>query len=355
MSTTSRLGLAAVWRIFFLTWFVLLLGWTGCLSDTQQRSTGGETHFLTLCSSDNGACGGELSCLCGACSLPCQAQASCGAYAGAECVPADEPGACGLSTAVSRCEVRCITDADCAPLSAGHRCGSGFCRAAANPPRVLAPLRPTPTSDACAPGDVGANEVLILGDSFFALSRQVPEDLAELARLAEVLAAGESYRDASRLTNNALALMSNGIGDQYATAAAEAPPKVVVMTGGGADALLGSCEHADAECPLLVAATAAVEALLSQMAQDGVAHVVYVFYPNPLDAAVREKLDALRPLIQNACNDSPVPCHWLDLLPSFDGRYDDYILADGLNPTPAGARVVAEQIWALIERECLAQ
>ena len=70
---------------------------------------------------------------------------------------------------------------------------------------------------------------------------------------------------------------------------------------------------------------------------------------------VREKLDALRPLIQNACNDSPVPCHWLDLLPSFDGRYDDYILADGLNPTPAGARVVAEQIWALIERECLAQ
>lgn len=347
-STHPTWGRRTLERMLFAV-SLLLTSAIGCWSETQQPATGGETHFLTWCSAEGSACGGELSCLCGACSVPCDDHSACGDYPGAECIVASEPGACGLLPSVSRCEVRCVTDEDCEPLSIAHRCESGLCRAAPTTPPAVEPLTPLPAADACAHGNITANEVLLIGDSFFAANRQLPRDLAQLAALGT----DESYRDASRLANNALALMGNGIAEQYTAAATEAQPKVVIMTGGGADVLLGTCEPNDAQCPLLAEAADAARALLSRMAQDGVEHVVYAFYPDPLDATVRERMDGLRPLIQLTCNESPVPCHWLDLRPAFAGHYDEYIQADGLNPTAAGSRVAAEQIWALLRSACI--
>ena len=68
------------------------------------------------------------------------------------------------------------------------------------------------------------------------------------------------------------------------------------MTGGGTDILAGSCDTPTPDCPVIVNASMAAEALLSQMATDGVAHVVYAFYPDPVDVDLRAKMDALRPL-----------------------------------------------------------
>ena len=62
------------------------------------------------------------------------------------------------------------------------------------------------------------------------------------------------------MTDDALALDGTGIADQYESAAASAPGKVVIMNGGGADVVLGSCSIIDAQCPLLVANEAAYTA-----------------------------------------------------------------------------------------------
>jgi len=83
--------------------------------------------------------------------------------------------------------------------------------------------------------------------------------------------------------------------------------------------------------------------------------LISVFYKDNLDVAMREKIDALRPLIEAACENSPVPCHWLDLRPTFAGHYDEYVSPDGINPTDAGSRASAGAIWATMQRDCLAQ
>jgi len=91
------------------------------------------------------------------------------------------------------------------------------------------------------------------------------------------------------------------------------------------------------------------------MAADGVAHVVYAFYPDPVDATLRAKMDVLRPLLERACKNSALTCHFLDLRSAFANRYDEYIQADGMNPTEAGSQASAQAIWAVMQKECIAQ
>jgi hypothetical protein len=202
---------------------------------------------------------------------------------------------------------------------------------------------------------ISANEVLIIGDSFFAASHAITGFMEELARGAGVIAPGERYRDNSKLIENALSYMGNGIASQYTDAVAESPVSVVIMNGGGADALLSSCASPDTDCPAIEEAAAGARELFARMAQDGAVDVLYVFYPNPLDDPTRAMVDALRPLAQEACDTADLPCHWIDLRPLFEGHYDEYIEDDGLNPTTAGALATAEAIWAMMQRECIAQ
>ncbi|MEO6603818.1 MAG: SGNH/GDSL hydrolase family protein [Polyangiaceae bacterium] len=194
----------------------------------------------------------------------------------------------------------------------------------------------------------------ILGDSFFASTHQISANLEALARSEGALANDAHYLDESNLAANSLSIPANGIASQYATATAAGEVKVLIMNGGGADILLGSCDTVDTSCPLLVSAAAAARDLLSKMAQDGVLQVVYVFYPDPVDGNVLAKIDALRPLIKSACDDSPVPCHWLDLRSTFAG-HPDYIADDGLNPSTLGSRASAAAIWSTMQQYCIAQ
>ena len=106
-------------------------------------------------------------------------------------------------------------------------------------------------ANACERGTVPANQVLVIGDSFFATSHQITAYLEGLARNAGAVSVGERYRDRSSLLANALALGGNGIADQYTSGVSEAEVKVVIMNGGGADALLGSCDSANASCAVV--------------------------------------------------------------------------------------------------------
>jgi hypothetical protein len=321
----------------------LLLLFLGCGHERSSEPTGGETHFLARCTPGSTSCGSGLSCLCGVCTLPCDARAACQSLSDAACVASSSQGACADAEATGHCDVACISDDDCAVLSSSHRCEGGVCRAGAA------------TTPVCVHGDVAANQVLLIGDSFFATTHQITAYLEDLARGAAVLPPGERYRDNSRLTENALALAGTGIASQYEAAIAESAVQAVIMNGGGADVLLGSCDTADATCPVLADAAAAARALLAKMAADGVLHVLYVSYPDPVDAGLRAKMDALRPLLQDVCDGSAVTCHWLDLRPTFAGNYAELILADGINPTAAGSQVTARAIWDVMQQYCVAQ
>lgn len=303
-------------------------------------STGGETHFLRACRADDDSCGSGLRCLCGVCTEPCTASASCTAFAPAVCAPPSAAASCADFQGQGHCEVQCLSDDDCTALSPSHRCQAGVCRAAG--------------LGACARGQITADQLLIVGDSFFGATHEITSSLQTLARAAGALASNASYRDVSSIVDNTLASAGNGISDQYTSATVSAPAKVVIMNGGGADVITASCSNA-AACPALTAAASAAQALLSKMAADGVQNVVYVFYPNPLDTDLQAKMDALRPLVQSACAGSAVPCQWLDLRPTFAGQYASYIQADGLDPTAAGSAASAAAIWTTMQQSCIAQ
>ncbi len=382
-------------RALMTAWLSAILAFA-CAAD-GGRSTGGETHFLSLCV-ESESCGDGLSCICGVCTAPCSNDDGCRALPEAECVAAVPADSCASAPARS-CDVQCLDNADCSSVSASHRCESGLCRipsgvtpepdeqdsgvdapdaATSDPDSGMmsdAATMDSSTSQAdasdagmaesgslvdaepllCSTPAPAANEVVILGDSFFASENAIAPQLETLAREAGVLSAQEGYRDHSRLVNNALALMNEGIAAQYEEALSGGPLRAVIMNGGGADALVGPCDDATAPCPLLTDAENAAARLLARMSDDGIERVVYVFYPDPIEENVRRKVDGLRPLIQAVCDSSPVPCAWLDLRPVFEGRYDEYIAGDGLNPTALGAEATAREIWAVMQQQCIAQ
>jgi hypothetical protein len=322
---------------------LLALGLAGfACANTREDPTGGETHFLARCDDNASACGSDLVCVCHVCTLPCSQAATCTRFPSATCASTPTGDACAEATP-GYCEVGCTADDDCAALSASHVCVDGACRS----------VETAPT--ACEPSGVTSNEVVLLGDIFFAASHGITAFVEDAARQSGVLSAGERYRDFSGVTGNTLALLGNGLADQYAAAAAEGPVKVVIMTGGGADVLIGSCDVIAADCPLLVDAANAASALFERMANDGVEHIVYVFYPDPTDATLREEVETLRPLLQSACEGSPTACHWVDLRPAFAGNEATYLNKEGTTPTTAGAQASAAAIWSVMQQECIAQ
>lgn len=302
----------------------------------REAPTGGETHFLRPCNA-GADCGGELACLCGVCTLECSDMATCAKLPAASCVARSAADACQEPSA-GRCDVTCTTDQDCASLPTAARCAAGVCRGGIE--RATCP--------------VNGDEVVLVGDSFFAADHRITGFLEDMARQSGALAAGERYRDHSSLFGNTLALLGSGIEAQYAAAVAESPVGVVIMNGGGADVLMGSCEVLAPDCPLLAEAAAAASSLFQRMAADGIHRIVYAFYPDPADATLRAELDALRPLLASACRASPAPCQFVDLRATFAGRELLYLDADGTRPTAEGAQVSAAAIWAA-QPQCSAQ
>lgn len=335
---------------------------TSCRAGPSAESTSGETHFLTLC--DPGAtCGGGLQCICDVCTLPCDEQNACTSLPGSRCVDVAEASACTTAVTSGICDVRCVLDSDCNGVSGEHACHDGMCRIRSSEPPVQADADATtlpmpdagPPPMACITGAVRPSEVVVLGDSFFAVDHRITGFLEDLARTSGTLAVGERYRDNSRVVDNSLAFMGEGIAGQYDRAIEESAVRVVVMNGGGADTLLGSCDTVDASCPVFVEAVMAAQRLWTRMSADGVTDVVYVSYPDPQSESTRVMMDALRPLLRDACTAAAPLCHWLDLRPAFEGHYDEYVASDGLNPTTEGSAATAQEIWTVMQQNCIAQ
>ncbi len=221
------------------------------------------------------------------------------------------------------------------------------------------------------------SEVVMIGDSYFALSEttsppagEITKELLSLASSAGALATGDSYRYYYESgANMALTYTSTitPIPTQFANAVKANPDiKYVLMDGGGNDILLENtdCIKAAAGTPISSAcqtvvqnAVSAASTLFQAMKTAGVEKIVYFFYPHLPTTnfpSVNAVLDYSAPLVQAACAASPVPCYFVDTRPAFNGNDATYIGPDNIHPTTAGSDVIAHLLWSEMTQACVA-
>ncbi len=199
---------------------------------------------------------------------------------------------------------------------------------------------------------IKGSDVMIIGDSYFALSGEIVRALEREARNAGVLGANDSFR------NNPVSgatLANNGIPSQYKNGISSGKVKYVIMDGGGNDCLQGYTPPPyNASTPFIKNATDAVTELLKQMKADGVVKVFYLFYPNPNGDlnGLKGKLDALRPIMQSTVANAAVKpeTYFFDIRPTWDGHLSEYTLPDGIHPTTAGSVATAQAMWAEMQK-----
>lgn len=201
------------------------------------------------------------------------------------------------------------------------------------------------SSDECVVGQTQGNQVVVIGESFIAATRDITRRIEELARENGSLGQDDNYIDNSV---SGTTLINNQIPGQYDSAAQSNDIKYVLMDGGGNDCWI----HDDDTGALNAAAD-----LFENMAQDGVEKVVYFFYPDPVGgqyASLTACLDRLRPEMQALCEGLESPkCYWLDQREIWDG-HPEYT-GDGIHPTQAGSYASAEGIWEVMQENCVAQ
>jgi hypothetical protein len=326
-------------RLAILLALCLLFALLACSGPERSKETGSETHFLHDCAL---GCG-TLDCWCGICTRSCNSDASCTTLSDiATCVAPANRGdqTCSAMEMTSICDVPCATDDECTALGVEFSCTSGHCR--------------RPVEALCERSEPTGAGVVLIGDVMLELT---PFDvhLTTFARASGAYAADATFRNHAAAAESFLASGSLAIENQYARAKAESPATLVIMTGGETDVLQEPCGATPtADCAEFRAAVSGLEALLVAMAADGVRDVVYVFYADPVERpSVLAGLDVLRPLAESACATAPLPCHFVDLRPVFEGRYEEYVGIDGLVWSEAGAQAAASAVWDLMQSQCL--
>jgi hypothetical protein len=219
------------------------------------------------------------------------------------------------------------------------------------------------------------NQVVVLGDSYINwISHTFPADLAREA--------GVTYRmyavGAAAMASGGLSLIPPQF-DQ----AVMADPNIIaaVMDGGGNDILVpdtaqfpmgGECKQSltspmipDCQTIVQKAVDKAVE-LMNAAADKGVKDVVYFFYPHVPEGTLiggahpNAILDYALPMVKATCDGARartggrLTCHFLDLIPVFDGHPDWFAFTD-IHPTPAGSAAMAKAVWEIMKNACIAQ
>jgi len=195
---------------------------------------------------------------------------------------------------------------------------------------------------------IKGSDVVINGDSFFALSGQIKADLEKLARADGYIGSAESFRNAA-----VSGAMISGITSQYSNT--NPKPVYVIMDGGGNNVLLTSCSTPPTtDCAAIQTAISGVQPLLDKMAAGGTKKVLWMRYAEPGSnqaGVIKPKLDILMPEIEKICRRSVKPkVIWYDMRPvwgnkGIDGTYS----TDGLHPTAAGAQATADALWKAIK------
>jgi lysophospholipase L1-like esterase len=226
---------------------------------------------------------------------------------------------------------------------------------AAEPPAAEQPAAQEPPAQEPSgeTPELAADDVILIGDSYFEIPNQeFNRELSRLAREAGMIGDNESFRDHA-ISGTRLAGGFSPIPQQYANAQQQAPARVVVMDGGGNDIIQSQC----VDCARVTNAIAAAAELLEQMADDGtVEQIIFFYYPDfPNFPALRaDAMDFMRPRLQSICEESSVPCEFLDLRPIFVG-HPEFTGPDNLHPSVAGSRATAQAVFTILQATPIAQ
>ena len=185
--------------------------------------------------------------------------------------------------------------------------------------------------------------VVWIGDSWVTIPSTQHTRVRDLARAAGALGPDEDYVILAAPSTSIATIAT-----QYSTRQA-GPTKiqVLIMDGGTWDTLTAGGSDSS-----VAKAASGFKQLLSTVARDGtVTDIIYFLQPElPSIAGVA----ALRPLVAQACEESTVPCHFIDLQPHWLG-HPEYTSADGIQASETGATVIADLIWATMREHCIAQ
>ena len=199
----------------------------------------------------------------------------------------------------------------------------------------------------CPAAEVLASEVLWIGDTWIQIPGTQHTRVRDLARATGAIGPNEDYaNEAAPATDMA------AIAQQYrARESGATKVKVLLMDGGTWDPIAAQAKG-EPIAPAIDNAASTFEAFLTEVASDGtVEHIVYFLMP---ELPTIPGVATMRPLFQQACAASVVPCHFLDLQPLWLG-HPEYTAPDGIQSSEAGARVIADSIWAIMQDNCIAQ
>jgi len=201
------------------------------------------------------------------------------------------------------------------------------------------------SSSAAAPEDLGkgnGKDVITIGDSWMSydLATGIQDSLRQVS--------GQPYRGYGV---GGTQLLNGQIPSQYAQAKRDNPGiKTVIMTGGGNDLL-----RSNARSDLATAGPMTrmridqianrLVALWTEMSQDGVRDIIYVFYSRGggIAASVDYGTKKIQPLCQSL---KPARCHWID-----SDTTVHMTLRDSTHPTDAGFNALAKTIYDLMGKE----
>ncbi|MDA8140145.1 MAG: SGNH/GDSL hydrolase family protein [Desulfobacteraceae bacterium] len=201
----------------------------------------------------------------------------------------------------------------------------------------------------CTPTTTTNNQVVMLGDSIFALSGEIANELRRLS--------GQTYR--SYYVSGAE--MEGGtvtpIPTQYTQARnADRNIRTIIMDGCGNDIQIGASSQCTSgsvttACKnALQPALTAADNLFKQMRADGVKNIVYMNYFYIMNANSKPAFnwmhDEMAKVVQkyNGLIVDPMPY-----------MKDSYIGPDRIHPTTAGSQMLANLIWDAMKANCIEQ
>lgn len=190
-------------------------------------------------------------------------------------------------------------------------------------------------------GGGSSADKMIIGDSIFALSGDIHSFLEE--DLNETI---DTYARSGCQVNGGSLICSRRytIPNQYDDASKRGI-NTVIMNGGGNDFLLGDGADCTTQAcieEVLTGIEQTLAGLYNDMQSDGISEIIFLGYYNTED----EQNTAINTISANykAENYPQMGVDFIDTRPAFAGNESRYILSDGIHPTAAGSRVLADLI-----------